>query len=79
VSDNGIVFDATDAYPDFLIDEFLTFLANVLEGQGGAHIDAIVQQLTEKLRSPYLIDRRKGFYGKALGVITQARAQEPSS
>jgi len=80
VSDNCIIVDSADAYPDFLIDEFLLFLAKVLEGQGGPHIDAIVHQLTEKLRFLYLITRRRAlFYEKALRVITQARAQGPSS
>ena len=74
MSDNGIIFQTTDTYPDFIIDEFLILLANVLKGQGGPHIDNIEQQLTEKLRPPFLIRRRRAFYDKALRTITLARA-----
>jgi len=77
VSDNGIFVDSANAYPDFLIDEFLVFLAKVLEGQAGQHIDAIVHQLNQK--SGFFTGRRALYYKKVLRVIPQASAQGPSS
>ena len=81
VSDNGIIFDSTDAYPDLIIKEFLILLANVLKGQGGPHIDKIKQHLTEELKSFFISSTRKAFYKEALKVITQAGvgAQESPS
>ena len=75
VSDYSIVFDSTDTYPDPIIDEYLKLLADILEGQGGSHIDDIVQQIENKLRGPYLYHTRRAFYEKALEVITQARGR----
>jgi hypothetical protein len=40
----GIIFSFD--YPDYIVDEFLSFLGNVFEGQTGTHIDNVVQQLT---------------------------------
>jgi len=79
VSDNGIIFHPTDAYPDLIVDEFLELLANVLKGQQGPHIDDVAKELTEKSNSPYVISTRGAFYKKALGYITLARTQGPSS
>jgi hypothetical protein len=41
---HGIIFSFD--YPDYIIDEFLAFLGDVLDGQTGSHIDDVVQQLT---------------------------------
>ena len=79
VSHNGIMFDLTNTYPDFLINEFFDFLANILEGQGGSHINDIEQQLTEKLGNPYLVASRETIYKRALEVITRVRAQGSTS
>jgi len=79
VSDNGIIFHPTDAYPDLIVDEFLELLANVLKGQRGPHIDDIVKELTEKSNSPFVIPARQAFYKKALGYIPSAETQGPSS
>ena len=79
VSDDDIVFDPTDTCPDFIIDEFFSLLATVLKGQRGPHIDDIVQQLTEKLRSHCLIPARQAFYDRVLAVITRAGVPEPPS
>ena len=79
VSDNGIICDATNTYPGPIIDAFLELLANVLRGQGGSHIDDIVKELTEKSNSPWVIPTRREFYAKALGFISPAGAQGPSS
>jgi len=73
VSDNGIIFDATNTYPGPIVDAFLKLLANVLEGQGGSHIDDIVQELTEKSNSPWVIPTRRTFYSKALGYLRPGR------
>jgi hypothetical protein len=79
VSDNGIIFHSTDAYPDPIVDEFLKLLGNVLKGQRGAHIDDVVKELTEKSNSAFLIATRRAFYEKALGYIPSAGTQGPSS
>jgi len=79
VSDNGIIFNDTDTYPGPIVDAFLRLLANVLEGQGGSHIDDIVQELAEKSHSPWVIPTRRAFYSKVLGYISPAGAQGPSS
>ncbi len=52
-------------YPDYIVDEFLKLLGNILEGQTGPHIDSAVQKL-------------HGFWHpnvtKVLDVIARARA-----
>jgi hypothetical protein len=79
VSGNGIIFDTTDAYPDLIVDEFLKLLGNVLKGQQGAHINDVEKELTAKLNHPFVIATRRAFYEKALGCISSARTQGPSS
>ena len=79
VSDNGIIFDATNIYPGPIVDAFLKLLANVFEGQGGSHIDDTVKELTEKSNSPWVISTRREFYSKALRFISLAGAQGSSS
>jgi hypothetical protein len=40
----GIIFGFD--YPTYIIDEFLAFLGEILEGQTGQHLDDVVQELT---------------------------------
>jgi hypothetical protein len=42
---HGIIFGSD--YPDYIIDEFLAFLGNILDGQTGPHIDDVARQLTD--------------------------------
>jgi hypothetical protein len=42
---HGIIFSFD--YPDYITDEFLAFLGDILDGQTGSHIDDVVQQLTD--------------------------------
>jgi hypothetical protein len=42
---HGIIFGFD--YPDYIIDEFLAFLGDVLDGQTGPHIDDVARQLTD--------------------------------
>ena len=59
----GII--STSYYPDYIVDEFLKSLGNILEGQTGPHIDSVVQKL-HRFQHP--------IYTKALDVIARARA-----
>ena len=69
---DGIIF--TPNYPDYIIDEFLKFLGNILEGQTGPHIDSAVQTLTTAIDDPTLYYFDTELLRKVLGVITQAQA-----
>jgi Family of unknown function (DUF6535) len=64
----GIVFGFD--YPSYIVDEFLTFLCNILDGQTGPHIDDVVQQL--RAFPTYL--PRHALSVKVLNAITRTRA-----
>jgi hypothetical protein len=60
-------------YPDYIVDEFLKLLGNILEGQIGPHIDNAVQNLTDFLRVGDLYSSHWVFR-KVLGVLIRAQA-----
>jgi hypothetical protein len=60
-------------YPDYLVDEFLKLLGNILEGQIGPHIDSTVQKLTDFLHAGDQ-DPDAKLLRKVLGVIIRAQA-----
>jgi Family of unknown function (DUF6535) len=64
-----------DHYPEYITDELLTLLENVLEQQTGEHhIDDAVQKLTSRHQLPTEPHTgREGFWDRALEVITRAR------
>jgi hypothetical protein len=66
-SSSGIMFRFD--YPTYIIDEFLAFLGNILEGQTGPHIDDAVQRLA----AVQTHSRRHALSSKVLAVI-RARA-----
>jgi hypothetical protein len=59
--------------PDYIVDEFLKILGNILEGQIGPHIDSAVQKLTDFLHARDW-DPRANLLRKVLGVIIRAQA-----
>jgi hypothetical protein len=65
-------------YPDYIIDEFLNLLGNILEGQTGPHIDDAEKKISEYIRVDPFGFRfgfaRRAVLGKALDVIARARA-----
>jgi hypothetical protein len=73
VMPGGLVTDSD--YPDYIVDEFMTLLGNILKGQTGPHIVSAVRTLSKA------INPTSGRYysyvellRKALGVITQVQA-----
>jgi len=61
-------------YPDYIDDEFLELLGNILEGQIGPHIDSAVQKLTDFLHAKDWWDFREELLKKVLDVIIRAQA-----
>jgi hypothetical protein len=60
-------------HPDYIVDEFLKLLGNILEGQTGPHIDDAVQKLTHGIfMTPW--GPRKMLLTKALRVV---RSDDP--
>src|SRR6266850_3207205 len=74
-SASGMIYDFD--YPDYITDELLALLGNVLEQQTGEHhIDDAVQKLMYQLR----YERHTGrgsFWARALGVIARIRTSTP--
>jgi hypothetical protein len=68
VPHRGIMFGFD--YPSYIVDEFLTFLCNILDGQTGPHIDDVVQQLTA---FPTYLPRH-ALSVKVLNAIARTRA-----
>ena len=60
-------------YPVYILDEFLSLLTNILEGQTGPHIDGAKQ----KLESFRWHDGFKRFRVGVLRVLTQAQSRAP--
>jgi hypothetical protein len=60
-------------YPSYIIDEFLSLLGNILEGQTGPHIERARQEL-ESFES----DRYGEFGVRALRVLNRWQAQSPA-
>ena len=61
-------------YPDYIVDEFLELLGNILEGQIGPHIDSAVQKLTDFLHAEDWWGFREELLKKVLDVIIRAQA-----
>jgi hypothetical protein len=65
---------AVSDYPDYITDEFLKLLGNILEGQTGPPIDDAEKKISEYIRvTPFVLARRPVVV-KALDVIARARA-----
>jgi hypothetical protein len=64
----GIIFGCD--YPSYIVDEFLAFLCNILDGQTGSHIDDVVQQL--RVFPTYL--PRHALSVNVLNAITRTQA-----
>jgi len=76
VMPRGLVTDSD--YPDYIVDEFMTLLGNILKGQTGPHIDSAVRTLTKAINpTPDSYHLHAELLRKAFDVITQA--QESSS
>lgn len=61
-------------YPTDVTDEFLGLLGNILKGQGGSHIDDVMQVLSaQEIYYASYEDEQDAFRANALRVITQAR------
>jgi uncharacterized protein DUF6535 len=58
-------------YPTYIVDEFLSLLGNIFEGQTGSHIDDALREF-ESFR---LLTAEMEFIDRVLRVITKARAQ----
>ena len=68
-------------YPADIVDEFLSLLGNVFEGQTGPHIDNAREQIGS-LKLLQLYDsqaRGLGFTERVLRALTQGQAQSPTS
>jgi hypothetical protein len=63
-----------DYYPAYIVNEFLSLLGNIFEGQTGPHIDNAKQ----KFESFELYDSRR-FRERVLRVLTQAQARSLAS
>ena len=74
-SSNPSIMIYDSHYPDYITDELLTLLENVLEQQTGEHhIDDAVQKLTDQLLPEHHTGTRRGLFGaKALRIISRAR------
>jgi hypothetical protein len=64
----GIIFGFD--YPGYIMDKFLAFLGDILDGQTGPHIDDVAQQLSH---FPTYLPRH-ALSVKALNAITRTRA-----
>jgi hypothetical protein len=61
-------------YPDYIVDEFLSLLNNIFEGQTGPHIDEARQHIeSERLYSG------TRYKHKVLKILTRGQAQTPAS
>ncbi len=58
-------------YPAYIVDEFISLLSNIFEGQTGLHIDEAVQ----KFESFHVFGTERKFRNRMLGVFTGAHAQ----
>jgi len=63
-------------HPDYIIDEFLKLLGNILKGQIGPHIDSAIQMLTDFLHA-WDWEPCANLLRKMLGVIIRAQALSP--
>jgi hypothetical protein len=61
-------------YPDYIDDEFLELLGNILEGQTGPHIDDAEKKISEYMLVNYLDSAMTQVLRKALRVIARDRA-----
>ncbi len=65
--------DFSRYYPAYIVDDFISLLGNILEGQTGPHIDKAVQMFGSfPVSSP-----RREFRDRMLRVFTGAQAQSP--
>jgi hypothetical protein len=64
-------------FPEFITDELLVLLGNVLDKQTGPHIDDAMQQL--KARPPWYCEGSPEFRVRALEVILQSQIASPAS
>ena len=62
-------YDFQDAYPDYIVNEFLELMGKIFKGQEHVHIDDAVQQLNS-----FKIYTAEAFWGRLSSVITSARA-----
>ncbi len=58
-------------YPAYIVDEFISLLSNIFEGQTGPHIDEGVQ----KFESFHVFGTERKFRDRMLGVFTGVHAQ----
>jgi hypothetical protein len=75
VMPKGLV--TVSGYPDYIVDEFLKLLGNILEGQTGPHIDDAEKKISEYIRVGRFVLAnmlKRSFLRKALDVIARARA-----
>ena len=74
---HGILFSFD--YPDNIVDAFLAFLRNILDGQPGDHINDVAAQLRSAASRDAGEERHRRLSGRVLGFIPVAQAQASSS